>query len=68
MFEELQFRCCEWTCDVLNVASKRAAERFGFTYEGCLRQERAVKGRVRTTLCYSIVAEEWPIIKMAFEE
>lgn len=68
VFEELGFRRYEWTCDKLNVASKRAAERFGFVYEGCLRQEMVVKGnRLRDTLLYSILSSEWPGVKACFE-
>src|SRR5271157_5128024 len=33
VFDALGYRRYEWRCDDLNVASKRAAARFGFTFE-----------------------------------
>ena len=51
----------------LNAASKRAAERFGFTYEGLFRQHMIVKGRSRDTAWFSILDSEWPARKAAFE-
>src|SRR5579864_3434625 len=38
VFEELGYRRYEWKCYALNAASRRAAERFGFTYEGLFRR------------------------------
>ena len=38
VFEELNYRRYEWKCDVLNMPSRRAAERLGFVYEGTFRQ------------------------------
>ena len=32
------YRRFEWKCDALNRPSRRAAERFGFSYEGVFRQ------------------------------
>ena len=37
-FDDLRYRRCEWKCDSLNLPSRAAAERFGFTYEGLFRQ------------------------------
>src|SRR5271156_4987292 len=34
VFDTLGYRRYEWRCDDLNAASKRAAARFGFTFEG----------------------------------
>jgi RimJ/RimL family protein N-acetyltransferase len=34
VFDALSYRRYEWRCDDLNAASKRAATRFGFTFEG----------------------------------
>ena len=39
---------------------ERAAERFGFTFEGMFRQHMVVKGRNRDTAWYSIIDTEWP--------
>ena len=66
-FDELGYRRYEWKCDDLNEASKRAALRYGFTYEGLFRQAVVYKGRNRDTAWFSIIDSEWPAIKAAFE-
>jgi RimJ/RimL family protein N-acetyltransferase len=66
-FETLGYRRYEWKCNALNAASKRAAERFGFTYEGLFRQHMIVKGRSRDTAWFAILDSEWPARKAAFE-
>ena len=66
-FETLGYRRYEWKCNALNAASKRAAERFGFTYEGLFRQHMIVKGRSRDTAWFSILDSEWPARRAAFE-
>lgn len=66
-FDELGYRRCEWKCDDLNQASRRAAERLGFTYEGTFRQATFYKGRNRDTAWYSILDREWPALRAAFE-
>ena len=58
--DALGYRRLVWKCDALNAASRRAAERLGFTYEGTLRAHMVVKGRLRDTAMYSIVGAEWP--------
>ena len=65
--ETLRYRRYEWKCDSNNVASKRAAERYGFTYEGTFRQHMIVKGRNRDTAWFSILDSEWPARRAAFE-
>jgi RimJ/RimL family protein N-acetyltransferase len=64
---ELGNRRYEWKCNALNVASRRAAERFGFTFEGVFRQAQVVKGRNRDTAWYSMTDGEWPSRRAAFE-
>lgn len=64
---ELGYRRYEWKCDSLNVASRRAAERLGFTYEGTFRQHMVYKGRNRDTAWYSVTDTEWPRLREAFE-
>ncbi len=64
---ELGNRRLEWKCDSANAPSRRAAERFGFTFEGVFRQHRVVKGRNRDTAWYSITDAEWPARRAAFE-
>ncbi len=66
-FEELNYRRYEWKCNALNAPSRRAAERFGFTYEGLFRQHMIVKGRNRDTAWYAMMDHEWPSRKSAFE-
>lgn len=61
-FEDLGYRRLEWKCDSLNAASRRAAERFGFTFEGIFRQHQVVKGRNRDTAWYAILDKDWPAI------
>jgi RimJ/RimL family protein N-acetyltransferase len=66
-FDELGYRRLEWKCNALNAASRRAAERFGFTFEGVFRNHMVVKGRNRDTAWYAITDYEWPPIRAAFE-
>ena len=58
--DDLGYRRLTWKCNALNMPSRRAAARLGFTYEGTLRDVLVVKGRVRSTAWFSILAEEWP--------
>ena len=66
-FDELGYRRFEWKCNDLNEASKRAAERLGFTFEGVFRQHMVVKGQNRDTAWYAMLDSEWPVRKQAFE-
>jgi RimJ/RimL family protein N-acetyltransferase len=67
VFETLGYRRYEWKCNALNAASRRAAERLGFTFEGIFRQHMIVKGRNRDTAWYSMLDREWPSRKAEFE-
>jgi len=67
VFEELGYRRYEWKCDSLNAASRRAAQRLGFVYEGVFRQAVVVKGRNRDTAWLSITDAEWPRLADAYE-
>ncbi|HVS47912.1 MAG TPA: GNAT family protein [Candidatus Dormibacteraeota bacterium] len=66
-FDDLGYRRLEWKCDSLNDPSRRAAERFGFVFEGVFRQHMVVKERNRDTAWYSITDGEWPVRRAAFE-
>lgn len=66
-FDVLGNRRLEWKCDAENAPSRRAAERFGFVFEGVFRQHRVIKGRNRDTAWYSIIDSEWPSRRAAFE-
>jgi RimJ/RimL family protein N-acetyltransferase len=67
VFDELGYRRYEWKCDSLNEPSRRAAERYGFRYEGIFRQAVVYKGRNRDTAWFSITDGEWPALRAAFE-
>jgi RimJ/RimL family protein N-acetyltransferase len=64
---DLGYRRCEWKCDALNAASRRAAERLGFSFEGVFRQALVYKARNRDTAWYSIIDAEWPRLAAEFE-
>jgi RimJ/RimL family protein N-acetyltransferase len=66
-FDDLGYRRYEWKCNALNEASRRAALRLGFTFEGIFRQHQIVKGRNRDTAWFSMLDKEWPERKRAFE-
>jgi len=66
-FDDLGYRRYEWKCNALNEASRRAALRLGFVFEGIFRQHMIVKGRSRDTAWYSILDSEWPARKATLE-
>lgn len=67
VFETLGYRRYEWKCDALNAASRRAALRYGFIYEGTFRQYMIAKGRNRDNAWFSMLDSEWPLRKRNFE-
>ena len=67
VFDDLGYRRYEWKCDSLNAASRRAAQRLGFVYEGTFRQAVVVKGRNRDTAWFSITDAEWPRLAAAYD-
>lgn len=67
VFEELGYRRLEWKADSMNAPSRRAAVRFGFSYEGTFRQHMIVKGRNRDTAWFSILDSEWSVVRDALE-
>ncbi|GAA4527000.1 GNAT family protein [Chelativorans composti] len=67
IFDRLGYRRLEWKCNDRNEPSKRAALRFGFSYEGLFRQHMVVKGENRDTAWFSIIDREWPLIRAANE-
>lgn len=60
------YRRYEWKCNAANLASRRAAERLGLSYEGVFRQMMVVKGCNRDTAWYAAIDAEWPSLKAAF--
>ncbi|MDL2407984.1 GNAT family protein [Rhizobium calliandrae] len=67
VFDTLGYRRFEWKCHNLNEPSKRAAERFGFTFEGIFRQHMVAKGRNRDTAWFAIIDADWPRLKAGYE-
>ena len=65
--ETLGYRRYEWKCHSYNEASKSAALRYGFVYEGTLRALVIAKGRNRDTAMFSMLDSEWPLRKANFE-
>lgn len=61
------YRRYEWKCNALNLASRRAAQRLGFSYEGVFRQMMVIKGRNRDTAWFSVIDTDWPALRAAFE-
>ncbi len=66
-FDGLGYRRFEWKCNAANEPSRRAALRFGFTFEGIFRQHMVVKGESRDTAWFAIVDVDWPAIRAGME-
>jgi RimJ/RimL family protein N-acetyltransferase len=65
-FDTLGYRRFEWKCNALNEPSRRAAHRFGFTFEGVFRQHMVIKDKNRDTAWFSIIDSEWPVLREAY--
>lgn len=63
---EAGYRRYEWKCNALNLASRRAAQRLGLSFEGVFRQAAVVKGRNRDTAWFAAIDAEWPALKEAY--
>lgn len=64
----LGHRRYEWKCDALNAASRAAAQRYGFSYEGIFRQATVCKGRNRDTAWYAVTDGDWPRLREAYRK
>ncbi|MDA8260563.1 MAG: GNAT family protein [Betaproteobacteria bacterium] len=62
----LGYRRYEWKCNALNLPSRLAAQRLGFSFEGVFRQAAVTKGRNRDTAWYAAIDKEWPALNEAF--
>ena len=62
------YRRYEWKCNALNLKSRRAAQRLGFSYEGVFRQMTISKGRNRDTAWFAIIDKEWQDLKRCFDQ
>lgn len=67
LFDELGYRRYEWKCDNDNEASKRAALRFGFQFEGIFRNDMVIKGNNRDTAWFAMTDEDWKKLKPGYE-
>lgn len=66
-FEEAELNRVQIKTGHENYRSQKAIERLGATKEGCLRNHMIRKeGKIRHTIMYSIIKEEWPDIKQRF--
>ena len=66
-FDALGYRRFEWKCDASNEPSRRAALRFGFTFEGIFRHHMVVKAKNRDTAWFAMTDADWPSIRTGFE-
>jgi hypothetical protein len=55
----LGYRRWQWGCNANNAPSRRAADRFGFTFEGIFRTHLVVNGESRGSAAYSIADAAW---------
>ena len=63
-FEQWQCVRVEFITDVLNEQSRAAILRLGAKEEGTLRNHMIMpSGRIRDSVCFSIIAAEWPDVK-----
>jgi RimJ/RimL family protein N-acetyltransferase len=65
LFDELKYRRVVWKCDNTNDASKAAAAKLGFKFEGLFRKHSIIKNRNRDTAWHSIIDDEWQDVKAA---
>jgi RimJ/RimL family protein N-acetyltransferase len=67
-FETLGCIRVEFKTDVLNTRSRNALERLGAREEGILRHHMVTEtGRIRDTIYFSIIADEWPAVRQHLE-
>lgn len=63
-FEKLECIAVEIRTDVLNIVSRQAIQRLGAKQDGILRHHKIMRdGRIRDTVCYSIIKPEWKRVK-----
>ncbi|MFI6868572.1 GNAT family N-acetyltransferase [Nocardia sp. NPDC050406] len=67
-FEVWRVRRIAMRADVRNMRSRMAIERLGATSDGVRRaHSRGLDGAVRSTAFYSILDEEWPLVRATIE-
>ncbi len=68
-FEDLGCIRVQIKTDLRNEWSQRAIERIGAVREGLLRNHIVLPdGTIRSSVIYSVLAEEWPAVKARLEE
>jgi RimJ/RimL family protein N-acetyltransferase len=67
VFDTLGYRRFEWKCNDRNEPSRRAALRFGFTFEGIFRQHMVTKGENRNTAWFAMTDGDWSLAKNAYQ-
>jgi RimJ/RimL family protein N-acetyltransferase len=68
-FERLDCSRVEFKTDALNERSRTALLRIGAREEGTFRAHMITsEGRIRDSVYFSIIAEEWPAVRAALEE
>lgn len=68
-FDTLGCNRVELKTDALNAQSRTAITRIGGVEEGTLRHHSITdRGRVRDTVYFSIIRDEWPAVKARLEE
>jgi len=65
--DALGYRRMQWRCNSLNLRSRAAARRLGFRFEGIFYNHLIFKGRNRDTAWYSILDNEWPVVRELIE-
>jgi N-acetyltransferase len=67
-FETWQVNRVELLTDVLNTKSRNAIARIGAREEGVVRSHMIMRdGRVRDSLLFSIISQEWPHVRATLE-
>jgi N-acetyltransferase len=63
-FEKLECIAVEIRTDILNTVSRKAIQRLSAKQDGILRHHKIMRdGRIRDTVCYSIIKPEWKQVK-----
>jgi RimJ/RimL family protein N-acetyltransferase len=63
-FGEMDMGRVQLKTDIRNVRSRNAIERLGARFEAVLRRyQRRADGTVRDTVMYSVIAEDWPVVR-----
>ncbi|MEH7884837.1 GNAT family protein [Bacillus sp. JJ1609] len=68
-FEEMDRNRVQFNTDSRNFRSQTAIARLGAKKEGVLRKHRIISGGyVRDTVVFSIIKEEWPMVKSLLQD